>query len=257
MTLNLALGLTTRLLAFAMVLQSVEFLSLLRRPFFFGIWSYQNLKSDLESHLPLPNNIIAKLFSENTFMIVVSIQALAAIYSLFYPAFWLFAILFFTHLTICIRFRGTFNGGSDMMTFILLTGVLVSTASASASVQKVGLLYITVHALYSYFKAGLVKVLNEEWRSGRGLPSFLSQSLYVDIQKLSLWLANKPSVSKILCWFVFLFELSVITTPFFPKHLIVFFTIAVVFHFNVFIFFGLNRFFWMWLSVWPAIFYTL
>ncbi len=123
MTLIEAASLTSYLLAFFLLLQAIEFIALSRQSNFFTVWGYENLRFDLENGLPLPKSILAMLFSDFAFKIIVWIYFLIAILVFLIPAFsfTLFFILFFIHLYICIRFRGTFNGGSDMMGFVVLT----------------------------------------------------------------------------------------------------------------------------------------
>lgn len=259
MTLIEAASLTSYFLAFALLIQAVEFISLSRRADFFTIWSYQNLKTDLENGLPFSKGFIAKLFSDFSFKIIVWIYFIVAFFVFILPAysFLLFLILFFIHLYICIRFRGTFNGGSDMMSFVLLTGMLIYTSSTDTSVQKLGLIYIAVHAVYSYFKAGRVKVISPEWRNGKALPLFLEQSLYADTRQISAWLKFKPKFSLLLCWSVILFEMGIVTLPLLGQFKIYYFIAAILFHFVIYKGFGLNRFFWVWVSAWPAILYSM
>lgn len=257
MNLMIAIMLTKFLLAFTMLIQGLELLSLSRKNILLSIWSFKNLSSDLYRGLPFPPRLVEILFSDKSFKIVIAAQIIAALGAMMFSSTFCLLILFFTHLLICIRFRGTFNGGSDMMTFVVLTGVIVAQASFSEDVQKFALLYVAVHALYSYFKAGLVKLKNKDWRSGRALPIFLKQSLLLDMQKLALWLRERPMVSRALCWSVIVFELSSILLPFLSYVFIFYFLIAVFFHFSIYASFGLNRFFWIWMSSWPAIFYSM
>ena len=238
MSLAIALTLTTRFIAFTLMLQSLEMLFLLK---------HQSIKAWSSPIKPL----------EKSFVPAVLIQLIFSVYSLWSPSASVVLVLFITHLLICMRFRGTFNGGSDMMIFVVLTGLFVSLMSSSIQMQKLGLLYIAVHALYSYFKAGFVKVRNEDWRSGKALPVFLQQSLYKDIRQVAGWLATKPKFSKALCWLVIAFELSAVIVPFFHIFTPAYFITAVVFHFVIYLSFGLNRFFWAWISAWPALFYSL
>ena len=234
---------TSRLLAFAMLLQGIELLIISRKEEFGPVWSFENLKADLKFKF---------LFSESSFKFTVILQLLAAISGFIYPQPISFIILFFTHLLTCIRFRGSFNGGSDMMTFVVLTGTLVALLGTSTKVKEFGLVYIAVHTLYSYFKAGLAKLKQKEWREGSALQSFLKMSLYPEIRRIKF----PKGMGFVLCWLVLLFELGAIALPFSPQHLGIYFLSAIVFHLVIYMSFGLNRFFWIWMSAWPAIFYT-
>ena len=181
MTLEASVLLTTRLLSFTMVLQAIEIFVLSRQPNFQHIWSYKNIQRDLERGLPLNAKLIQKLFSIPSLQKIAAIQIAFAALAAFNPISILFIGLFVTHLLICIRFRGAFNGGSDMMTFVVLTGAIISTAGFA----KIGLIYVATHTLYSYFKAGLAKIKHKEWRNGQAIPAFLARSIFPDIQKIA------------------------------------------------------------------------
>lgn len=251
-----AIAMTTWLLSFSMLIQAAEYISLLRKKQFYLIWDFNNISSDLYAGLALQRSWIDFLFSNKTFKWIVYAHLFAALGLILFQPLIFLIILFFTHLLICIRFRGTFNGGSDMMTFVLLTGMIISYSTHNPKIQSLGLLYIAVHAVFSYFKAGYVKIKNKDWRSGKALPLFLEESLYPDIKRLALWLKHYPTATLILCWLVMAFELSSLTLPFLSNAFIFYFSIAVLFHFTIYLTFGLNRFFWLWMTAWPAIFYS-
>ena len=257
MNLAVAVIMTTLLLGFTMLVQGIEFLLISRKKYFLTIWSYQNLSTDLNKKLPLPAKLNEMLFGDFSFKVIVVAHILAALAALLFAPFYFLCVLTLTHFLICIRFRGTFNGGSDMMIFVLLTGAIIANSSASVHMQKLGLLYIAVHAIFSYLKAGWVKIKNKEWRSGKALPIFLSQSLFTDIQKMAIWMDSRPRLALGLCWLTIFFELGIVSLPFLGFNLLLYFAAAVLFHFIIYINFGLNRFFWAWLSAWPAIFYFM
>lgn len=256
MTLESLFLLTARLLSVVMLIQSLEFALLLRKKSFFKIWSFENIKHDLEGGLPFSSSIIQALFSEKAFRLTVAVQIFAASFANLFPSAILFSILFLTHLLICIRFRGSFNGGSDMMTFVVLTGVLIGLGGQSETWQMMGLLYIAIHGVYSYFKAGLAKIVQADWRRGRALPAFMNRSLYFDVQRMSQILKSKHTLSLLLCWSALIFELAAIGIPIVQGFAFIYLAAALIFHFIIFAGFGLNRFFWVWLSAWPAIIYV-
>ena len=257
MTLHGALMGTAHILALTLIFQAVELSICSGQKSFFKIWSFKNLRQDLERGLPLPNALLPFIFSANAFRVILAVQVLAALASFLFPFFSVFLVLFLTHLLICIRFRGTFNGGSDMMIFVVLTGVLIVLASASENFQKLGLIYIAIHTLYSYFKAGFAKIIQADWRSGRALPAFLDRSLLPDAKKIARGLQGQSAVCFILCWSVLIFELAAIALPLFPGFVGAYFTLILLFHFGIYLSFGLNRFFWAWLCAWPAVFYSI
>lgn len=256
MNLSLLTQMTVHFLAIALFIQACEFFMLTKKKSFLEIWSYENLKYDLESGLPLPTFIIQTIFADSLlkWLAIAQIFLSVAVFIHPYPGF--FIILFCFHLLNCIRFRGTFNGGSDMMTFVLLTGMLIILCGRTERIQNLGFIYISINTLYSYFKAGLSKIIHKEWRNGWALPSFLKRSLFSDSRQFANWLASKKFLSLLLCWGVIIFELGIPVIFIFPKTIFLYFMAACLFHTVIFVSFGLNRFFWVWLAAWPSLFYV-
>jgi hypothetical protein len=165
--------------------------------------------------------------------------------------------LFLLAVFLLMRWRGAFNGGSDFMTLVGLTGLLIahvlSALNDSATAWTMAFWYVTLQSLGSYFVSGWVKLMRAEWRSGRALTVFLDQAVHGPLSDKSPF--RSPKVALICSWSFILWE------GLFPLALwslevaAVFCTVAAVFHFLVFWFFGLNRFFWAWLSTFPAILY--
>jgi hypothetical protein len=230
------LNLTTTLVSWAMFLSGVELLLMTRDSTFFRVWNFKTLEPDLAHALRLPPQVLKFLFSNKSLIVIGFIQVLSAIMAYKFPGPELFIALFICQLLVSLRCRGTLNGGSDMMTFVLLTGVLIAYFGS----QKFGFLYIAINGLYSYIKAGVAKIKHPDWREGKALGTF-SPSLMP-------W-------SKLLSWPVILFELLAVAVPFVPGFAWPYFILAMIFHFINFLLFGLNRFFWIWLSAWPSIFY--
>ncbi len=166
-------------------------------------------------------------------------------------------VLFVMALLILLRWRGAFNGGSDFMTLVGLTGLLLAHVlglfTDPAEAWRIALWYVTVQSLSSYFVSGWVKLMRPEWRSGQALTVFLDNGVYGPLSAQSIY--RWPHVAKLCSWSFILWE------GLFPLALLdvrlaaLFCAIATVFHFLVFWFFGLNRFFWAWLSTFPAILY--
>lgn len=243
MTLEASLNLTTQLLSLALAMQGLEYFLLSQNSYLMRVWSFKNLKKELQSSF---------LFSDLSFKIISLLLFAASVLLFFKFQLWIVLLMFFLNLLICLRFRGTFNGGSDMMIFVLLIGLLVSNWS-----QQAGLLYICIHTMFSYFKAGLSKMKSNDWLNGLAISQFAKRSLYIDSHKFGDWLNQNPAVAKILSISTIAFEVGIILLLFFPKFVGLYFLLALFFHISVFRIFGLNRFFWAWLCAWPSVFYCL
>jgi hypothetical protein len=167
------------------------------------------------------------------------------------------ALLFLMALLLLLRWRGAFNGGSDFMTLVGISGLLLSHLVASftdASLGwQAGFWYISLQTISSYFVSGWVKLLRPEWRSGRALPFFLDTGIYGPLAQNSVY--RNRWVACVCSWAFTLWE------GLFPLALIdvrlsvLWCAVATLFHFLVFWFLGLNRFFWAWISSFPAVIY--
>ena len=165
------------------------------------------------------------------------------------------ALLFAIGLVLLLRWRGAFNGGSDFMTLVGLTGLLIAHLLGAFQGMdmgwRAGFWYITLQSLTSYFMSGWVKLLHPSWRSGRALPQFLDTGIYGPLPADSAY--RKPWLARSVSWTFNVWE------GLFPLALLdvrlaaLFCAVASVFHFLVFRFFGLNRFFWAWMTTYPAI----
>lgn len=257
MSLIEVLGLISKLLAATMAFQALEIFLLTKNKTFCAVWSLENLLPELEKGLPLPRGLIEKLFSIPGLRIISSLQLATAIVAGFVNHPFLFLLLLFTHLLICVRFRGNLNGGSDMMMVVVLTGVLISLFATTELWQKLGMIYISIHLIFSYFKAGYKKILEIDWRTGKALSIFLNQSVFSDVKAFSKWIRTAPLFALILSWMALVFELSSPLVIVNPSWVYIYAGAALVFHFLNYLTFGLNRFFWVWLSAWPAVFYSV
>lgn len=255
MSLISAIHLTAGLMGIILFINAFEMLFILKNRLFYNVWKYELLKDELTTHLPLPQLLTGFIFSDKNFRFVPKIQICLTILLIFKVNLWLVLSLLILHLVICIRFRGTFNGGSDMMVVVVLTGLSISLIEPQF--QKAGMIYITIHSIFSYFKAGLVKFRSKDWRQGIALKFFLERSRFEFIKRLASQLNNRPRLNLFLCWFVISFELSVILLLFIPQLKAIYLVGALIFHLLISFCFGLNRFFWSWLAAWPAIFYSL
>jgi hypothetical protein len=104
----------------------------------------------------------------------------------------------------------------------------------------------------SYFISGWVKIKNPDWRSGEALGDVFRFSAYPVSEGLRNW-ANVPRILTMLSWGVIVFEVLFPLALFTQTTLIIALIVAASFHFSNACLFGLNRFFWIWLSAYPAI----
>ena len=165
---------------------------------------------------------------------------------------WVILLLMLIGLMQLYRFQGPYNGGSDRMSLLILFCLSLQVIAPDQYWREIAVGYLALQLVLSYFISGWVKVVNPEWRSGRALCDVFQFSAYPVSESLRS-LAQSPRLLFTMSWCVMIFELVFPFALFFQTSLVVVLIIAGVFHFNNACFFGLNRFFWIWISAYPSI----
>ncbi|BDU53060.1 hypothetical protein LINBF2_12950 [Limnohabitans sp. INBF002] len=250
----MAIRATELVFAWSLTIQTLEYLRMGKYTADDAFWSWPLQRADI------PNAPVRALFDVlfkpqmHQLHLVLRLCAAVAL-AVQGASLPLIGFLFVGNLLILIRWRGAFNGGSDFMTLVVLTGLLISqVVGALVHVElgwQAGFWYIAIQAITSYFMSGAVKLLRREWRNGSAMTIFLNGAIYGPLSAthplLNKWLAMLGSWGFIV-WEI-LFPISLVD----PRLAAVFCAVAALFHFLVFWFFGLNRFFWAWLCAFPAI----
>lgn len=256
-----ALPLTVRALeclcALSLLVQSLEFLKLQPVQCPDGLWRWQRQQSDVAHASAFTRRLLDWLYGARVHHIHLLLRTGAAA-SLFAGSSTIsVSLLFVSTLLILIRWRGAFNGGSDFMTVVVLSGMMIGQWGqyllGPALAWKAGLIYIALHAMSSYFISGAIKLFSREWRNGVALPYFLDGGLYGPLAPDSIF--RRRAVAVGCSWAFILWECAVPLALLGPWHAVTFCAVAVIFHLLVFRFFGLNRFVWAWLASHPAIIY--
>ena len=249
-----AIRATELLFALSLVIQTLEYLRMGKFTADDAFWSWPLQRADIPN-APV-RALLDVLFKPQIHQLHLVLRLLAAgVLAINGTSLPLVVFLFVGNLLILIRWRGAFNGGSDFFTLVVLTGLLISqVVGAWGNTQlgwQAGFWYIAIQAITSYFMSGAVKLLRPEWRNGSAMTIFLNGAIYGPLPTThplrNKWLAMLGSWGFIV-WEI-LFPFSLLD----PRLAAVFCGVAALFHFLVFWFFGLNRFFWAWLCAFPAI----
>ena len=155
-------------------------------------------------------------------------------------------------LFILERFQGPYNGGSDRMGLLALWCLTLSELMPTTALREAVFGYLGLQIMLSYLISGWVKVRNRDWRSGRALADVFQFSAYPVSEDLRRW-ADRPRVMAAMSWAVMGFELGFPLAMALPVTLMTGLVIAATFHLANAMLFGLNRFFWTWLAVFPAL----
>jgi uncharacterized membrane protein YphA (DoxX/SURF4 family) len=155
-------------------------------------------------------------------------------------------------LVILHRFQGPYNGGADRMGLLALWCLAAAHFLPQERWREIAFGYLGVQLTLSYFVSGWVKVMNPDWRSGRALRDVFQFSAYPVSENLRRF-ADEPNMMFAVAWSVILLELAFPFALLSQPSLIAALSLAALFHLANGVLFGLNRFFWTWLSVYPAL----
>lgn len=242
------------LFAWSLAIQTLEFLRMGPATASDGLWSWTLQRADIAQDWM--RQLLDPVFAPAVHRVHLCLRLAAAIWLAFWgSSLGLIAGLFVSNVLVLIRWRGAFNGGSDFLTLVVLTGLLVAQViGAWGDVVlgwQAGLWYIAIQAITSYFMSGWVKLLRREWRSGAAMTIFLNAAIYGPLSARHL-LRNR-GVALLGSWAFIVWECCAPLALISLELATLFCAVAAVFHFLVFWFFGLNRFFWAWLASFPAI----
>lgn len=155
-------------------------------------------------------------------------------------------------LVILRRFQGPYNGGADRMGLLALWCLTATHFLPEERWREIAFGYLGAQLLLSYFISGWVKVLNPDWRNGRALQDVFLFSAYPVAENLRR-LAERPRLLFVASWSVMLLELAFPFALLSQPILIAALILTALFHLANACLFGLNRFFWTWIAVYPAI----
>lgn len=245
------------LCALSLLIQTLEFFRLQPALKETGIWSWSKQRKEISHSSAWIQKFADFLYQEHHHYLHLILRAVTA-FTLFFGISLVSSVfLFFSTIIILIRWRGAFNGGSDFMTLVVITGLLITQVCipifGAPMAYRAGCWFITIQAISSYFISGSVKLFDANWRNGRALSFFINGAIFGPLKENSIY--KKPWFAIASCWSFILWEC---TFPFAlsgPLSAVVWCSVAALFHFLVFWHFGLNRFFWAWLCTFPAIIY--
>lgn len=150
------------------------------------------------------------------------------------------------------RHHGPYNGGADKMAMLILTCLGVARCLPSEAAQELALAYLAAQLVLSYFVSGWIKIINPEWRRGRALVDVFRYSAYPVSERLRLW-ASRPRVLFAMGWAVMLLEVVFPATLLWRPAMMIALALTAAFHLANACLFGLNRFFWIWISAYPVL----
>jgi hypothetical protein len=246
---ELALRLCSALIGLCLVQQSAELLRI-EQAWARGVYAAERLSDDLRALPRLFAAPLGTLYSARGFRALSWLRLGLGGLLVITPSFPCTVLALLASVVTCMRFRGTFNGGSDSMTVAVLVGLCL--AGPGGPHARLGLTYVAVQLLLSYTIAGVVKLLNPRWRDGTALPAFMAIAAYGVPLRLQRALAQ-PGLARMCSWTVIGFECAMPAALLDVRACLALLAIAFGFHVGTALAFGLNRFLWAWCAAYPAL----
>lgn len=246
------LSATERLSAFALLLQSVEWLQVRRVFADNGVFRYALLAPEQRA-LPLGLALLCRFcLPYQSFVALLCLRCAAAAFVLFLGESRVWPFLCVSQILLCVRFRGASNGGSDSMSVVLASALsLPALFGRTPLAIQAALLYIGVQVTLSYVIAGLAKLRQPEWLNGQALRHFVLTSPYGVPARVRRTL-ERPAIAAPLGWAVVAFECLFPLAWLDPRVCLAWLACGVMFHAANVLVLGLNRFLWAWLAGYPA-----
>lgn len=254
MTLAAAVDWMARGLAIAAAIAALELVRVRRALADTGVFAWPVLRRELAGAPRALRALADALLSYRGTLVVLALQlgGALALPWLAHPApAWL---VFATSLAIAVRFRGSYNGGSDSMILIVALAVALARTAPGSRLAVAGLAYAAAQLVLSYFIAGVAKLADPAWRRGTALPIVVRLPQY-QVAPAAQAVLSRPTVARLAGWAMLGFECG------FPLALtdrtacLVLLTTGAGFHLTNAVVFGLNRFLWAWLAAYPALVY--
>lgn len=160
--------------------------------------------------------------------------------------------LFGAALALLYRYRGPYNGGSDLLGYLILFCLCLAHAMPDPAWREYVLAYLALQLVLSYFKSGWAKAIHRDWRTGQALRDVFVFSAYPVSQAVRARFRDSRLVAP-MAWAVIGFELAFPLALLRFEWLVAALTVAAAFHVANFLLFGFNRFMWVWVAGYPSI----
>ncbi len=252
MTAGLAVLWMARLAAVATTVAALELVAVHRAVGDEGVFRWATLRRDYAAAPAPVRALLDALFGARGTRLVLGVQLASglALPWLDHPAVAWLAVA--STLAIAVRFRGSYNGGSDAMLLVVLIAIALARTQPGSPLELAGLAYAAVQLVLSYFISGVAKLADAQWRRGTALPLLVRLPQYAVPARLAA-LLSRPLVARGagigMLAFECVFPLALVQ----PTACFVLLGVGVAFHLVNALAFGLNRFLWTWLAAYPAL----
>ncbi len=249
--LNTAFEITIRILAFGLLLSSLELLKIKKQFNHSGVFSISTV-------LPFHNNIKLLQKLDSFLKAILLIQIFASLVLVILGPISLIGriMLISCLLTMIIvrwrRHRGS-DGAEQMMIIVFAAAVFAILPHPSQTRLLMVVMFIAGQLTLSYFTSGIAKLISPSWRRGEALPAILATYNHGS-PKVSTLLYKYRSLAFTASWSVIGFE-CLFPILIFSSYKLMQYTLLVgfIFHLMCAFFMGLNSFIWSFPSLYPCV----
>lgn len=249
---------TFYILSIAIILSTLEYLFIFK--------NFRN-KIFLTQELAIAINPIYKksvfriIFDNNFFYFILWIKFFSVLILLFIvpkTIAWSLLITVLLISSLLVNFRDVLTKeGSDQMQLVVLIALFLSTQFWTTDlILFCGIIFIAIHSAFSYLTSGISKLFSLSWRKGEAFYLIMNTVSFGD-KRIAHIFHQRNTLGIITCWIVIIFECIFPFVFLMPIDiLIIFLSIAFLFHIANAIIMGLNVFPWAFLSTYPSIIYV-
>lgn len=254
MTASEALLWVSRIVGVAIALHTLELWHLRGVMADDGVWRWSDVREDVRVFPSVVVRGLDALLRPRAFSILLALRIACAGWIVIAPHALPMVLLWAGSLLIAMRFRGSFNGGSDFMTLVVLSGLSVGALVPSPIATVGALWWIALQACNSYLLAGWVKLRTASWRSGEAFSVFMRSTIFGS-PGLPRVLIDRPGMARAIAWSVIAFECAFPLALAGPRACVAFTALAGAFHVTNAYVIGIHRFVLAWAATYPAIYW--
>ncbi|CAN5305482.1 hypothetical protein BH09BAC6_BH09BAC6_10130 [soil metagenome] len=224
-------------------------------------WKYFRTNRYFTSRGKTFTHILDVIFEYRAWLYILTLRLLSALYLLFLPqqnmaSTLCLLILFIAGGLVNLR-NGAFGAETENRLGLMIVGaLLLHCLVPTPLITHITLWFIAIQSCLSYLTAGMVKLLDKEWRNGNGIFNVVNSPNLMVWDKPAFFFKRYPAPGKFLTWATIVMECTfplvlIIGSPAFVLFLIW----GILFHSAIATLLGLNKFFWVWIATYPAIIY--
>jgi hypothetical protein len=248
------------LVGISLFIGSLEHLSILREYRLGGLYSWSVFSTQYtEPGSPALRPILGALFGYSGVRILLCCELASALWLLIpnLPiSFYLVPVMGALFIKLALAYRSCYGSdGSDQMETVVLAGLLSTLCLFPSKLATLGIWFIAAQSTLAYCTSGVSKVFSRSWMSGEAAFKIFNTYTYGH-RFVASFFRNFSVLSAPLCWMMVAYECLFPLCLFLPLKLALWVLCAgFFFHmFNAFVM-GLNKFFWAFLSTYPALLY--